>query len=82
MNYNSNNLYNNYIQKNTIKKAYQTEPYPYFQSLQSQKSDNNTMNPYQNLNQNYSSTYRSNYNNQANQTIYSPHSKNSLNGVI
>ena len=78
MNYNSNNLYNNYIQKNTIKKAYQTEPYPYFQSPQSQKSNNNTMNPYQNLNQNYSSTYRSNYNNQANQTIYSPHSKNSL----
>jgi hypothetical protein len=36
------------------------------------------MNPYQNLNKNYSSTYRSNYNNQANQTIYSPHSKNSL----
>ena len=75
MNYNSNNLYNNYIQNNTTKKPYQTQPYPYFHSPNSQKSNNNILNPYQNLNQNFSSTYRSNNNNQ---TILSPNSKNSL----
>ena len=78
MNYNSNNLYNNYILKNTSEKPYQSQPYPFY-SPPSQSSNNinknNQYNPYVSNNKNFSSTNRSNYNNQ---DFYSPHSKNSL----
>ena len=71
--YNSNYLYNNYIPKNTNKKAYQTQPYPYNQSPPSINPYNNTNSQY--FNQNLGSTNRSNNNKQ---TIFSPHSQNSL----
>lgn len=75
MSYNSNNLYNNYIPKNTTIKPSLTQNYPFFQSP-SKNPYQNTNNKFQNLNQNFSSSSRqSNY---YNQTMSNPNQKNSL----
>ena len=76
MNYNTNILYNNYTSKNPSRRAYQTQPYNFYQSPSSKASNNNTINPYQNKNQNFSSTNRSKY--YQNQNMLSPHYKNTL----
>ena len=78
MNYNTNILYNNYTSKNPSKRGYQTEPYSFYASPQSQRHSNKTMNSNQipNIqNKNINISNGSNYNNQ---TIMSPNTKNTL----
>ena len=77
MNYNTNILYNNYTSKNPSKRGYQTEPYQFYQSPQTQRRSNKTMNSNQNpniQNKNINISNGSNYN----QTLLSPNTKNSL----
>ena len=77
MNYNTNILYNNYTSKNPSKRGYQTEPYQFYQSPQTQRRSNKTINSNQNpniQNKNINISNGSNYN----QTLLSPNTKNTL----
>ena len=71
----NNNLYENNILNNTSKNISKTQPYKYFQSPSSQNKYNQTKTQFQNINPNFSSVNQTTYNKQ---TIYSPHSINSL----